>query len=155
MKFRFLTLLLFLALFTFPKIAYSHCEIPCGIYNDEVRFTLLAEHITTIEKSMSKISEISTSDDKNPNQLVRWINNKEEHAEKFMEIITQYFMTQRIKVIAPGVDGYDDYVKKVTLSHKMMQTAMKCKQTIDNSNALALRILLKEFEELYLGEHKH
>ncbi len=154
MKIRLLTILSFLALLAIPQISSAHCEIPCGIYNDETRFSLLAEHITTIEKSMTKIAELST-DAKNPNQLIRWINNKEEHAVKFMDIITQYFMTQRIKVISPGVEGYDAYVKKVTLSHNMLRTAMKCKQTIDKSNTSSLSTLLKEFEKLYLGEHKH
>ncbi|MCK5701941.1 MAG: hypothetical protein KAI29_12345 [Cyclobacteriaceae bacterium] len=33
--------------FTAQK-TYAHCEIPCGIYNDELRITLLYEHFTTI-----------------------------------------------------------------------------------------------------------
>ena len=155
MKLRIITILSILTLIALPKIASSHCEIPCGIYNDETRFSLLAEHITTIEKSMNKITEISSADQTNQNQLVRWINNKEEHAIKFMDIVTQYFMTQRIKVVAPDADGYDAYVKKVTLSHNMMRTAMKCKQTIDTANTSALSRLLKEFEELYMASHKH
>ena len=32
--------------------AFSHCEIPCGIYDDAMRITMIQEHITTIEKSM-------------------------------------------------------------------------------------------------------
>ena len=29
--------------------AMPHCQIPCGIYNDPVRFALLEEHVATIE----------------------------------------------------------------------------------------------------------
>lgn len=152
MKVRILLLLAMLAL---PKVVYTHCEIPCGIYDDEVRFSLLAENITTIEKSMTKISELSSGGEKNYNQLVRWITNKEEHAAKFVNIVTQYFMTQRIKEIAPDADGYDVYVKQVTLMHAMIRTAMKCKQTTDLSNSAALSSLLKEFEKLYLAGHSH
>lgn len=155
MKTRFLLLLSFLVILIMPKAAFTHCEIPCGIYDDEVRFTLLAENITTIEKSMAKISELSTEGDKNYNQLVRWITNKEDHATKFMKIVTQYFMTQRIKEVAPDADGYDSYVNKVTLLHGMIRTAMKCKQTTDLSNTEALSRLLKEFRQLYLGEQSH
>ena len=36
--------------------AVAHCEIPCGIYDDQLRAKLIAEHATTIEKSMKKIS---------------------------------------------------------------------------------------------------
>lgn len=154
MKIRIIAMFVLLALLALPKIASTHCEIPCGIYHDEVRFSLLSEHIITIEKSMVKIAELSATSD-NQNQLVRWIHNKEEHAVKFMDIVTQYFMTQRIKVIEVGTDGYDAYVKKVTLTHSMMRTAMKCKQTIDKAHTTALSKILKEFEELYLSEHKH
>jgi len=34
----------------FGSLAYSHCQVPCGIYGDDTRFTLIGEHITTIEK---------------------------------------------------------------------------------------------------------
>ena len=37
----------------------AHCEIPCGIYDDQLRADLIAEHATTIEKSMKKIVELS------------------------------------------------------------------------------------------------
>ena len=150
--------ILFVALFTIillPKVALSHCEIPCGIYDDELRFSLLAEDITTIEKSMNQITTLSAEGDKNYNQLVRWITNKEEHATKFMDIVTQYFMTQRVAVVAPGADGYDAYIKKVTLLHSMLRSAMKCKQTVDLENTKALSKSLAEFKELYLAEHAH
>ena len=150
--------ILFVALFTIlllPKVSVSHCEIPCGIYDDELRFSLLAEDITTIEKSMNSITELSSAGDKNYNQIVRWVTNKEEHATKFMDIVTQYFMTQRVAVVAPGADGYDTYVKKVTLLHSMLRSAMKCKQTTDLENTKALSNSLTEFKELYMSEHKH
>ena len=66
---------------TFSK-NFAHCEVPCGIYQDSVRISLILEHITTIEKAMNQITKISNEDKPNYNQLVRWITNKEEHAEK-------------------------------------------------------------------------
>ena len=74
------------------SIAYSHCQIPCGIYNDQTRFTMIAENITTIEKSMKQITELSKNDKPNMNQLVRWVQNKENHADDTSDIITYYFM---------------------------------------------------------------
>jgi nickel superoxide dismutase len=35
--------------------AAAHCEIPCGIYDDEARIGMLLEHVATIEKSMNQI----------------------------------------------------------------------------------------------------
>ena len=77
------------------------------------------------------------------NQLVRWIMNKEDHANQLQEIVTQYFMTQRIK------HNTKDYSRKLTLLHKMLVSAMKCKQTTDLSHIKTLRTLLKEFQDLY------
>ena len=28
----------------------AHCEIPCGIYDDQLRLQLMREHVMTIEK---------------------------------------------------------------------------------------------------------
>jgi len=53
----------------FASIVYSHCQIPCGIYDDSVRFDMLAEHITTIEKSMKQITELSQVEKPNFNQV--------------------------------------------------------------------------------------
>ena len=51
---------LFLGLILFTgTTAFAHCEIPCGIYDDEMRIKMLAEHVTTIEKSMAQIQELS------------------------------------------------------------------------------------------------
>jgi len=77
--------------------AAAHCEIPCGIYDDSLRMKIIAEHLTTIEKSMKEIVELSRQAPVDYNQLVRWISNKEEHATKIQHIVSQYFMTQRIK----------------------------------------------------------
>jgi nickel superoxide dismutase len=133
-------------------VVFSHCEIPCGIYNDPVRLDLMAEHITTLEKSMKQIDLLSQNAGKNANQLARWVVNKENHADAFVEIVTQYFMTQRIKPAAKGSgQAYDEYVHKLTLLHQMMVTAMKCKQTTDLDNIAQLRSLLGEFRTAYLG----
>ena len=106
-------------------VVFSHCEIPCGIYGDPMRLDMMAEHITTIEKSMNEIHRLSKEPGANANQLVRWVNNKEHHADEFTHNVTQYFLTQRIKP-APETDAkaYHDYVHKVTALHQMMITAM-------------------------------
>jgi nickel superoxide dismutase len=133
-----------------PSLAFAHCEIPCGIYHDEVRFELLSEHIETITKSMNQINELSVAGEKNYNQLVRWVTNKEEHAAKFMDIVEQYFLHQRIKPVDPSeTEKYQTYLKQVELSHRMLVTAMKCKQTTDIGHTTTLTELLAQFKEAY------
>jgi nickel superoxide dismutase len=52
---------------------YPHCQIPCGIYDDPARLKMIAEHITTIEKSMTEINALSAAPGPNANLLVRWV----------------------------------------------------------------------------------
>ena len=123
----------------------AHCEIPCGIYDDQMRANLIYEHTVTIEKSMKNIAALSKEAPADYNQLVRWVSNKEEHATKTQHIISQYFMTQRLR---PDAQKYPD---KLSVLHKMLLAAMKCKQSIDVENVQTLRSLLKEFEIMYFG----
>ena len=141
----FSLILVTLMIFFSAANAAAHCEIPCGIYDDSLRIKIIAEHLTTIEKSMKNIVELSRQAPVNYNQLVRWISNKEEHAAKIQHIVSQYFMTQRIKLDAK------DYSEKLSVLHKILVYAMKCKQTTDLTHIATLRSLLKEFETLYFS----
>ncbi len=136
-------------------VVFSHCEIPCGIYDDAMRLDLIAEHITTLEKSMQQITELSKAGEKNYNQIVRWVSNKEEHANQIQDIVSQYFLTQRIKP-APKSDeaAYEKYTRQLALLHGMLLSAMKSKQTTDLEHIEKLRTLLGEFRALYLGPAK-
>ena len=134
--------------------SYAHCEIPCGIYADSVRITLIKEHITTIEKSMNQISEISQSSKPNYNQLIRWVNNKEEHAMKIQEIVSQYFLHQRIKIVDESQkEAYEKYQTHLGLLHKMLVYSMKCKQTTDLKFIQNLRTTVADFEKAYFHAH--
>jgi nickel superoxide dismutase len=130
--------------------AFAHCEIPCGIYDDQMRVHMIAEHIKTIEKSMKEVKRLVSEEPMNKNQIVRWIMNKEDHANQLQEIVTQYFMTQRIK------PDTEKYTEKLTVLHKMMIYAMKCKQTTDVGHVATLRSLLDAFSKLYFpGDEGH
>jgi len=138
--------------FTAAKSALAHCEVPCGIYDDEMRIELIREHITTIEKAMNSIVSLSGESPVNYNQIVRWTMNKEKHAEELQHIVQQYFMTQRIKPAHDGDKLDDGYVKKITLLHMMVVHAMKAKQTTDLKQIKTLRELTDEFSKAYFEE---
>lgn len=139
-----------LAFFLFGIVATSrvsaHCQIPCGIYDDELRMNLIDEHIGTIEKSMNLIIELGKAKDLDQNQIVRWVNNKDQHADELSEIVTYYFMTQRVK---PEDSQYD---KRISTLHQMLIAAMKCKQTTDLKHVETLKKLAKEFRSLYFSK---
>lgn len=134
----------------------AHCEIPCGIYGDSVRITLIYEHIATIEKSMNMINELSEQEKPDYNQLVRWVANKEEHALKIQEIVSQYFLHQRVKpTTSDNEEAYKKYVKQLVLLHNISVFAMKSKQSSDLGHIETLREKVHSFEQVYFGGHTH
>ncbi len=141
-------------LFVRPSLVFSHCQIPCGIYDDEARFKAIAEHITTIEKSMKRITELSKESPRNFNQIVRWVNNKEHHADELTHIVTYYFLAQRVKPTAKSeTKSYGDYVSKLTALHQLAVYAMKAKQTTDLGTVERLRSSLAAFRMVYAHSH--
>jgi len=143
----------FLVVFGFNSMR-AHCEIPCGIYGDATRFTLIKEHIATIEKAMNKINEISKEKKTDYNQLIRWVNNKEEHCTKIQDIVSQYFLHQRIKLGAtPGTHEHQDYIIKLSLAHQLLVYSMKAKQTTDVKSIKSLYEVIDKFEVAMA--HKH
>jgi nickel superoxide dismutase len=128
---------------------WPHCEIPCGIYGDDLRFSMIEEHAATIEKSMQQIAELAgKTDAQSANQLARWVANKEKHADEVQHVVAQYFLTQRIKVPEAG-GAPAAYTEKLVLLHQMLVAAMKCKQTVEVAHVEKLRQLLHEFKHAY------
>jgi nickel superoxide dismutase len=146
---------LLLAAAGIAPLVHSHCQIPCGIYDDPARLAAIAENITTIEKAMKSIEELSAQQKPNMNQIVRWVNVKDEHAEDIAHIVSYYFMAQRIKPVEKSdAAGYEKYIKQLTLLHEMLVYSMKAKQTTDLANIEKLRSLLMDFHKAYLGEQE-
>ena len=128
--------------------AYAHCEIPCGIYGDSLRIELIREHVTTIEKSMKMIDELSKDKKPNYNQLVRWVMNKEQHAQKIIDTITDYFLTQRVN------PSQKDYAERLIKHHSVILAAMKVKQNADVKYAKDLKESIEALSAYY-PENKH
>lgn len=151
------SVIIVIALLAINKNSFAHCEVPCGIYNDEIRIALLYEHFTTIEKAMNQSASLMGEENVNYNQLIRWTMTKEEHANKIQHEVTQYFITQRVKLPeATEGEAYDKYVKQLSLLHELIVYAMKAKQTNDLVYVEKLRKSLAEFEAVYFeGKHRH
>ncbi len=125
----------------------AHCQVPCGVYDDQRRFEEMLEDTTTITKAMVQINELATKHDALAhNQLARWIITKEAHASNIQKIIAEYFMTQRIKA------DNAKYVEQLTAAHKVLVAAMKCKQTVDPANAKSLETAIFDFYRAYEGK---
>lgn len=145
---RYLAIATLVALLLAPAAyVWAHCEVPCGIYDDPARFAMLHEHHQTIAKAIDSINELEGKHDAlSHNQLARWVATKEDHATQAQHIISQYFMTQRIK------PETENYVDQLTSAHAVLVTAMKCKQTVDTASANAFHEAIDAFQEAYTGQ---
>ena len=134
---------------------HAHCQVPCGIYDDAVRIIQIREHVTTIEKAMKQIDQLTSDESsaQNMNQLVRWINTKEKHATFIQSIISDYFLAQRIKPKQNNEAGRQQYIDQTLLLQQIIVSAMKSKQTVDKSEPELVSTLLNQFVQLYFNEH--
>ena len=135
-----------------PRISSSHCQVPCGIYDDHARVDSMLEDAATVVKAASQMAELSgKADAQSVNQMVRWVMNKEEHADEISNIATHYFLTQRIKSVDKNdSEAYKEYLNKLTLIHEIVVFSMKAKQTTDLANIEKLRKLLLNGSEPFV-----
>ena len=137
--------LLLIACFTLiAQQAFAHCQIPCGIYDDHARVAAMLEDAATVEKSVTLINELAgKSDAQSQNQLVRWVMNKENHAQKIISIISDYFLTQRVK------SSQDDYTERLKKHHAVIVAAMNAKQNSDLASVTALKESIEALAPYY------
>ena len=84
--------------------------------------------------------------------IARWVANKETHCEEIQHVVTQYFMTQRVKPVDAGEEARKKYRNQVELLHRLLVQAMKAKQTTDPKHVENMRQLLGQFSKKYFGE---
>ena len=126
------------------QTAFGHCQIPCGIYDDHARVHAMLEDAVTVEKSVALINELAgKTDAQSQNQLVRWVVNKETHAQNIISTISDYFLTQRVK------SSQDDYVERLKKHHAVIVAAMKAKQNSDAASAMALKESIEALAPYY------
>ena len=129
--------------------ALAHCQIPCGIYDDHARVASMLEDVATIRKAVSQIAELAgKTDPQSQNQLVRWVMNKETHAQNIIDSISDYFLTQRVKA------KQDDYAERLAKHHAVIVAAMKAKQKADADTVDALQSAVEAVAPYYL-KHEH
>ena len=136
----------FLTLCLFGLYSFGHCQVPCGIYDDASRVKQMLEDVSTIDKAINKIIQLNDKNDfQSVQQLVRWVNNKEIHAEKIITTISNYFLTQRVKPSA------EDYLLRLSEHHRVILLSMKVKQKADAEVAKDLRKSVEALCKYYPG----
>jgi nickel superoxide dismutase len=139
---------------SFPSspAAALHCQVPCGIYTDQLRFESMLEDTKTIAKSIAQIGELTSKmqngelDPMTVNQATRWVTTKEDHASHIQEVVAKYFLAQRIKSDNP------EYTNQLITAHKVIVSAMKTKQAADPATADALKAAILDLYRAYEGK---
>ncbi len=137
---------------TAPAVVAPHCQVPCGIYADQMRFEQMLEDTATIAKAIASINELAAGmadappNGKAINQVTRWVSTKENHATHTQQVIADYFLAQRIKADSK------EYVGQLATSHRVIVAAMKCKQDSDPATAEALKKAILDLYRAYEGK---
>jgi nickel superoxide dismutase len=109
---------------------------------------MMEEDISTIEKAVNEINKLAQAPG-NYNQLVRWVNTKEDHANNIMKTTSDYFIAQRITIQQDGDNKDKNYCAKISLLHKIMVYAMQTKQSVNLSAVEKLKNSVAEFKKIY------
>ncbi len=132
-----------------PSVALAHCQVPCGIYGDQLRFEQLLEDAKTIAKAQAQLNELLAEGQptaQSVNQMARWVMTKEEHAGRVQDTMQAYFLAQRIKADSPR------YIEQLKATHTVITSAMKCKQSADGTTAKALEEAIFDLYRAYEGK---
>ena len=124
-----------------PKIAYAHCDVPCGIY--DVRPALIAAE--TVVKMVEKIKgfDNKTATVTDRNTLIRSVWTKEEHARKCKEELlilwTDFFKSEHLEMFP---ELHETFWKAAKLCSRN-------KQEVSMEAAGELRAAVDEIAEMF------
>ena len=87
------------------------------------------EACATIRKAMVQINELTNAGltAQSINQVTRWVNTKEEHAKKIIDLMANYCLCQRVKPVgAPGspFTTEKDYLDALKVWYQSCGTSM-------------------------------
>ena len=128
---------------------YAHCQMPCGIYHDEIVFAQIDQYIETMTKSLNVLADNKFSNPQERGTFVRWVALRDSNSDEMASLITTYFLQQKIKV------GEEGTPEKLASAHKLLVDLMHIKQQIDNKAVDTFREDWQRFKNLMHPEHTH
>ncbi|MEC7840079.1 MAG: superoxide dismutase [Ni] [Chlamydiota bacterium] len=124
----------------------AHCQMPCGIYHDDMVIDQIDQYAETMYKAVSELNSNLFNSPKDKNQFVRWVLEKEKESDVATKLITEYFLQQKVK---PDEDGTEN---KVLALHKVLFLIVKIKQNTEKKYVLEFMNEWKKFKEMYFPE---
>lgn len=123
----------------------AHCQMPCGIYHDDMVYDQIDQFVETAYKGISVMNESKFNTVKEKNEFVRWVIQKEKCCNEATDLITAYFLQQKIKPDEP------DTMKRLQSAHKMLFLIVAIKQ---NTELDFVKQFNEEWEKFKLMFHR-
>lgn len=123
----------------------AHCQMPCGIYHDDMVFDQVDQYAETMYKGITVMNESKFSSVKDKNEFVRWVIQKENETNEVANLLLTYFIQQKIK------PGEEDTLKKLTSVHKLLFLLVQIKQ---NADVGIVESFTSEWEKFKLMFHR-
>ena len=113
-----------LALTPLTSSLSAHCQMPCGIYNDQMVYDEVNQFYLTVFKAVKALENNKFQTDEDRNQYVRWVMTKERLCNEIATLLTTYFFQQKIMPI-------DDNRDMVNSLHQLLFQLVAIKQNVD------------------------
>ena len=124
------------------KIAYAHCDVPCGIYDPHLA-QLAAHTVVRMDTLISEVKQVPPTDADTRNKMIRYVTVKEQNAEivkhELRILWADYFKPEHLKTF-PGLHD---------LFWNALKTASKAKQSANPADAEALLESVNKIAEIF------
>ncbi len=122
----------------------SHCQMPCGIYHDDMVYDQIDQYIETMAKGITVMNDSKFATTQERNEFVRWVMEKDAASDDVSRVITEFFLQQKIK------PNEQDTTKRVLSAHALLFYLVGIKQTVDMK---VLNDFYEEWEKFKLMFH--
>lgn len=134
-----------LPFFIMPMTLAAHCQMPCGIYHDNMVYDRIDQYVETVYKGVYVLNDSKFSTVKDKNEFVRWVMQKEKASNEVAELILTYFLQQKTK------PDEADTVKRLVSAHKLLFLLVAIKQ---NADLETIKEFNAEWEKFKLMFHR-
>lgn len=124
----------------------AHCQMPCGIYHDQMIYDKIDEYFETMMKAVAAMNNNEFKTVQEKNQFIRWVMTKEKESDEVADVLLTYFLQQKIR---PNDEESFDLVKS---AHKMLFLLVQIKQNADVNIVKEFGKEWDHFKELFHPE---
>lgn len=125
---------------------HGHCQMPCGIYHDDMVYDQIDQYVETMHKAISELKMIKFDTVQDKNQFIRWIMQKEKMSDDVSDLILKYFLQQKIK------PDEEDTSEKVVSAHKLLFLTVCMKQAPELKTLYEFMEEWKKFKHMFHRE---